>query len=146
MRALRKQSDRPIYNPRTGNFDFVEVPNYLTQEEYSRIRKDKSPMYVQTATMRVPVFYVQELSGSNGRAKLYVADNTLYLRSYDTIVCSIYKCYADGQYHNYFTRYWEDWSSTTSKHINAFLHDYGNGKQMSKKEWMDFPLYTQVEL
>ena len=130
-------------NPYTGIVH--SVSNYLSKEEAKRIRKDKSVMYVQTAFGRYPVFYVQDLAGTYGKAKVYIADNTLYLRSYDTIVCSIYKSYKQGAYTWHITRYWNDWSRTTANHVNAFLQAFGGEyTYLDKKHWLMLPLYQPM--
>lgn len=42
------------------------------------------------------------------------AEGQRFLKSYNTIVCGI----VDGK----FERYWNDYSATTMRHINAFLY------------------------
>lgn len=148
-RPLKRLSDRPVYDFRTGSFGYVEVPNYLTQEERTRIRNDKSVMYVQTETGRVPVHFSYTIDGTYGKAKVYADNSTyvLYLRSYDTIVCAIRLAYSRERDEPYrcFIRYWGDWSRTTQNHINAFLAMYGYA-QINKKQWNEFPLYTWTEV
>jgi len=62
-----------------------------------------------------------------GKAKIIVADDAVYLRSYQTIVCSIDK---DG----HFRRHWGKYSNTTMRHINEFLKQYGINEG-GKKYW-----------
>lgn len=149
-RPLTRLSDRPMYDFRTGSFDFVEVPNYLTQEERTRLRNDKANMYVQRAYMREPVIYVQDIPGTYGKAKIYRAEqgNEIFLRSYDTIVCSVYKVFDDHEWRYYFTRFWDKWSATTNRHVNEFLCTYFNHAStgISKKTWLSYPIYKPVLL
>lgn len=135
--------DRPL---RTLNRFGYEVPNYLTPDEAKRIRKDKSDMYLQTAYTREPLHYERDIDG--GIAKVYRDDfsYTLYLRSYDTIVCSIYSCYSNGLYRWYITRYWDNWSRTTAKHVDLFLRMYTGMDGLNKKQWLALPLYKPTFL
>lgn len=146
-RPVRKYIGR-VFDPRTGTVsEDVTAPNYLTREERTRIRKDKSDMYVQTATGRFPVTYVQDVPGTYGKAKIYTDGSSTYLRSYDTIVCALTQdspqdCYDYGwDTRWYFTRYWADWSRTTNSHIDAFLQAHNLGT-ISKREWLKLPLNT----
>ena len=54
-----------------------------------------------------------------------------YLKSYDTIVCGIVG--------GVFVRYWNDYSDTTMRHINAFLDKY-DYPLLNKKYWHTFPV------
>ena len=71
-----------------------------------------------------------------GKARtLSVNGVAMFLISYDTIVCYI----DDKGLH----RTWSNWSSTTAKHIKAFLTTYQPSKfkiGLSKKEWLALPL------
>lgn len=61
--------------------------------------------------------------------KAYVLEDekgSLFLQSYDTIVCGI----ADGN----FKRFWDGYSVTTMNHINDFRIQ-NNFETMRKKEW-----------
>lgn len=53
-----------------------------------------------------------------GKAEVILDGNTAYLRSYNTIVCSIDK---SGKVN----RYWGGYSATTMRHVNEFLRQYG---------------------
>ena len=72
-----------------------------------------------------------------GKAKIHVKGSWIYLQSYDTIVCSINK---DTKT---FRRHWNDYSVTTSKHINEFLISNGLDHGISKKGWFLIPVTTQ---
>jgi len=39
-----------------------------------------------------------------------------------------------------FGRFWNGYSVTTMKHINAFINEYGNGQTLSKEEWEVLPV------
>ena len=60
-----------------------------------------------------------------------------YLRSYDTVVCKIYR----GR----FTRLWGGYSVTTMNHINDFINQ-NNYKGFSKSEWDYLPINKSVKL
>ena len=69
-----------------------------------------------------------------GKAKVIVAEDGVYLKSYSTIVCSIDK---NGS----FRRHWRGdkehpngYSSTTMRHINEFMRQYGI-PESGKKFW-----------
>lgn len=53
-----------------------------------------------------------------GKAKICECGKRAYLKSYETIVCSID---AAGKFH----RHWNGESMTTMRHINAFLNAFG---------------------
>jgi len=64
-----------------------------------------------------------------GKALLLMTVDNIYCLSYDTIVCGIDR--KTGELH----KYWNDWSATTMRHINSFLH--ANGKPtLNKKTWL----------
>ena len=68
-----------------------------------------------------------------GKARCLMTEKGWYLLSYDTIVCSLHANDDTGEI-NVFRRYWTDYSATTAKHINAFLHNF-NLRGLNKKEW-----------
>lgn len=68
-----------------------------------------------------------------GKAHCFVTADGWYLLSYDTIVCSLHANDETGEI-NVLRRYWMDYSATTAKHINAFLHNF-NLHGLNKKEW-----------
>lgn len=82
---------------------------------------------------------VLELVPTDGKksfyGKAYVLEDkeTIYLKSYETIVCKI----VDGK----LFRTWkkdgvkDDFSSTTMRHINAFCDTYGIAR-INKKDWL----------
>lgn len=53
-----------------------------------------------------------------GKAQIIVENGIVYLKSYNTRVCSIGK---DGK----FRRHWDGYSATTMRHINEFCKQYG---------------------
>ena len=69
------------------------------------------------------------LPDSNNRAVTIETDDTIYLQSYDTVVCYIVK--KSGE----FVRTWGDYSATTMKHINTFRESHGL-KGLNKKQWL----------
>ncbi len=72
-----------------------------------------------------------------GKAKIHFKGSWIYLQSYDTIVCSINKDTKTIR------RHWNDWSVTTSKHVNDFLISNGFDHGISKKEWLSLPVISQ---
>ena len=67
-----------------------------------------------------------------GKAIQTETANTYYLKSYNTIVCSIDK--ETGE----FSRHWGGYSATTAKHINAFRTMHGFDT-INKNEWVSLP-------
>lgn len=63
-----------------------------------------------------------------GKAIVIEEDNVAYLKSYDTIVAKIKN--------GVFSRLWNDYSTTTMRHINSFRIHF-NMEKISKKEWME---------
>ena len=61
------------------------------------------------------------------KASIIIDNETAYLRSYNTIVCSIDK---NGN----FRRHWGGYSATTMRHVNEFLKQYGK-LDGGKKYW-----------
>lgn len=72
-----------------------------------------------------------------GKAKVIVTEKARYLLSYDTIVCGL-------TFSGSFMKFWDDWSSTTAKHINDFMlfTRFSNG--FNKKEWLKLDCYTDT--
>ena len=62
-----------------------------------------------------------------GKASVILDGETAYLKSYNTIVCSIDK---NGK----FRRHWGGYSATTMRHVNEFLKQYGIDEG-GKKYW-----------
>ena len=60
------------------------------------------------------------------KAKVIEVCGNTYLMSYNTVVCGIVN--------NEFFKYWDDYSSTTMKHINDFRMRFGYSS-INKKEW-----------
>ena len=67
-----------------------------------------------------------------GKAKVCTINNVCYLKSYDTIVCTLDK---DG-----FHRTWGGWSATTSRHVDAFRRGICGLPSISKAEWCKLPV------
>lgn len=68
-----------------------------------------------------------------GKAKIIEFNGVLYLKSYKTIVCAI-----SG---NDFIKFWDDYSATTQKHINAFRALYGLNS-IGKKDYLNMAVST----
>lgn len=62
--------------------------------------------------------------------------NNLYLQSYNTIVCGL----VEGK----FVRYWDDYSTTTMKHVNDFRVQHELNR-LSKKDWDEIPVASVKE-
>jgi hypothetical protein len=67
-----------------------------------------------------------------GKAQVYVNDYYIVLKSYNTYVLAI------DRKTNKLIRHWNGWSSTSAKHINDFLMQYGFSP-VSKKQWLAMP-------
>ena len=65
------------------------------------------------------------------KAFVYEDADSVFLKSYETIVCGI----VNGQ----FVRFWSDYSVTTMNHINDFLRLY-NLPTLNKKAWLNIPV------
>ena len=63
-----------------------------------------------------------------GKAKIVVAEEGTFLRSYDTLVCCITP-------EHKFQKLWGGYSATTMRHINAFMKYLGVNKE--GKHWWD---------
>lgn len=68
-----------------------------------------------------------------GKAKVTVIGNRAILKSYNTVVCEI------NTKSGTFTRYWNGWSATTARHIDAFCAAFGL-RGYCKKEWIALPV------
>lgn len=68
-----------------------------------------------------------------GKATVFQIGNRALLKSYDTEVCEINTATGD------FVRYWDGFSATTHKHINAFRAAFGLDR-MTGKEWRGLPV------
>ena len=69
-----------------------------------------------------------------GKAKVTVIGNRAILKSYDTIVCEI------NTKSGAFKRYWNGWSATTARHIDAFCTTFGKSRGLCKGEWLALPV------
>ena len=86
--------------------------------------------------------YIYDLTPSNqksyyGKAKILETDSGYYLMSYATVVCYITRNKA------LLVKLWNDYSLTTSKHINDFLKFYGL-RRYSKREWLELPYSISI--
>lgn len=79
-----------------------------------------------------------ELTPADGRKSFYgkaiervAANGDSVCRSYTTDVCGI----IGGE----FVRFWDGWSATTARHIDAYRTGHGLPK-LSKKEWLATPV------
>lgn len=73
-----------------------------------------------------------------GKALVIWENDTIYLKSYDTIVCSIHD--------NLITRMWNGYSATTMKHVNAFLKFMGFDHVGGKAYWDTLPIDKPVKI
>lgn len=72
-----------------------------------------------------------------GKAQVIEHEGCKYLKSYNTIVCSIT---ADG----HFVRMWDGYSATTQRHVNSFLDFYGMPRELGgKSAWNRLPVESQ---
>ena len=67
-----------------------------------------------------------------GKAKVFVRNGWIVLKSYDTYVCAIN---SNGE----FLRYWNGYSATTARHIAAFCYTHGISAP-GKSEWLAMPV------
>lgn len=63
-----------------------------------------------------------------GKAIVIEKNGNIVLKSYDTYVAVITP---DGVFH----RTWDDWSSTTGRHVKAFAYWYHRGWKPNKSDW-----------
>lgn len=82
--------------------------------------------------MNVSTLTPRTQSSFYGKAKEIEWNGFKYLKSYKTIVCVITPT---GE----FIRLWNDWSSTTAKHVDEFRINNGM-KRISKKDWNKLPV------
>ena len=87
---------------------------------------------------KVETMRYYELKPANGRKSFYgkavervAANGDSVCRSYSTDVCGI----IGGK----FVRFWDGWSATTARHIDAYRTGHGLPK-LSKKEWLSIPV------
>lgn len=64
-----------------------------------------------------------------GKAQVFENSKMIVLKSYDTFVGYLDKTT------NQFVRCWDDWSRTTSNHVNDFLRMLGK-ETLNKKQWL----------
>lgn len=111
---------------------------YLTREENKAIKsygKQLDTIYNYQSKQREKVICIYELYPYNcqksfyGKAKVIETETGRYLLSYETIICKLSK-------NGTFTKYWDEYSATTMKHIQAFMSfvfwPYGG-----KKWWLE---------
>lgn len=95
------------------------------------ISADEKPLNVDGKTFNNRAFVRYEMDTKTG-------ESIIVLRSYYTDVCGLR--FNNGAYE--LERYWNEYSTTTQKHINAFISKYGNLSVINKKEWLNMPLST----
>lgn len=86
----------------------------------------------------VQIFDLRPINGRKsfyGKALVIIDGDTVYLRSYETIVCAI----RNGVFH----RLWYGHSVTTMIHVNAFRVTYGLPK-MTNRQWFDMDCGMEV--
>lgn len=112
-------------------FDYFD---YLTAKDIKALRHsiahDETPLIVNGKTFNGRAFVRWEMDIETGEA-------VLILRSYYTDVCGLR--FNNGKWE--IERYWELYSPTTQKHINAFVSKYSDMKGFSKKEWLEMPMH-----
>ena len=67
-----------------------------------------------------------------GKAKIIEDGDIIYLKSYDTIVCSY------NTKIKTFTKLWGGYSRTTAKHIEDFIKQYNINFNFNKKNWLAY--------
>ena len=72
-----------------------------------------------------------------GKAKVVETENYVYLLSYDTIICRTNKTGGNDE----FIKYWDCYSATTMRHINAFMNFIGLAGCGGKKWWEQIKPY-----
>ena len=70
-----------------------------------------------------------------GKAKVIRTEKARYLLSYNTIICRV-------SFGGEFRKLWNDWSSTTAKHITDFMRFVRWGNGFNKKEWTNLDCFT----
>ena len=94
---------------KSGRYD------YLTPDDRKELRKDMRERKASGAKILCD------------KASIKTDERGQVLTSYYTDVC----CYKDGK----FTKLWEGWSATTSKHVNMFCKELGIAG-IDKHEWI----------
>ena len=67
-----------------------------------------------------------------GKAKVYIRNGWIVLKSYNTYACAIN---SNGE----FLRYWNGYSATTARHIATFCRTHGLSAP-GKSEWVNMPV------
>ena len=89
------------------------------------------------------ITHIRELSCYDSRKSFYGkahvledSNGNIYLKSYNTLVCSID---ANGHFH----RLWSGYSATTQRHINSFIIEYRlSPVYAGKKHWESMEVET----
>lgn len=104
---------------------------YLSKEENNYYKKGENAMFTTVNGEKVTEIFdlpATTQKSYNSKAKVIVTQEGKYLLSYNTIVCGVLS-------NGCFVKLWDDWSSTTAKHINDFMRVVHCGNGFNKKEW-----------
>lgn len=112
---------------------YFDCFDYLTHNEIKDLKhsisSNETLLSVNGKTFNNRAFVRYEMDKKTGEL-------LTVLRSYYTYVCALR--YDNGIYK--IEKYWNEYSSTTQKHINAFISKYGNMPGISKKQWLNMPV------
>lgn len=111
---------------------------YLSKKENNYYKKGENAMFTTVNGEKVTeIFDLPATTQKSyyGKAKVIQTEKARYLLSYNTIVCGLL---SDGC----FVKLWEDWSSTTAKHINDFMRFVRWRNGFKKKEWNKLDCFT----
>lgn len=120
-------AEKRAYNDRLNQHIIYGGYDYLTREETSELRRNINDYAKHGGHIKI----------GNGKASYHKDENGIWLRSYWTDVCRIYR----GRFY----KTWEGYSATTLNHINEFLHMHGYSV-ISKREWIEMPYNKGVKL
>lgn len=110
---------------------------YLSKEENNYYKRGENAMFTTVNGEKVTEIF--DLSATTqksyyGKAKVIVTEKARYLLSYDTIVCCV-------SFDGHFIKLWNEWSRTTSLHINDFMRFTRFNNGFNKKQWLNLECY-----
>lgn len=111
---------------------------YLNREENNFLKKGEHAMFMTVDGEKVTeIFDLPATTQKSyyGKAKVIRTEKATYLLSYTTIICRL-------SFGGEFRKLWDDWSSTTAKHINDFMRFVRWGNGFNKKDWNNLDCFT----
>lgn len=121
-KAIHEQADELFSFEHCNGFSW-RTSRYMTNDDIKTLRAEQKKD-------------ISKYNGARLDARAVVLkydDDCILLKSYNTVVAAIVG--------TQFVKLWRGFSVTTLKHVNAFLAAY-NGKQLNKREWIEYPTAT----